>query len=95
MSPVPDKEAWAVNALSLSWEDLDTYAFPPTALIASVINKILSHNSIRMAQHVVFTSSQPCDTAIQLEPSQRPSPSESPCLTPRASINLVVGHQLG
>ena len=28
VSPVPDPQAWAVDALSLSWEDLDPYAFP-------------------------------------------------------------------
>ena len=29
VSPLPDPQAWAVDALSLSWEDLDPYAFPP------------------------------------------------------------------
>ena len=29
VSPVPDPQAWAVDALSLSWEDLDPYAFLP------------------------------------------------------------------
>ena len=29
VSPVPDPTAWAVDALSLSWENLDVYAFPP------------------------------------------------------------------
>ncbi|XP_067654175.1 uncharacterized protein [Haliotis asinina] len=29
VSPVPDPQAWAVDALSLSWEGLDAYAFPP------------------------------------------------------------------
>ena len=32
----------------LSWEDLDAYAFPPTPLIANVINKILSHDCGRI-----------------------------------------------
>ena len=31
MSPVPDPLAWAVNALCLIWEDLDTYAFPSSS----------------------------------------------------------------
>ena len=59
VSPVLDKEALAVHGLSLSWEDMDRYAFPPTLLIANVINKILSHDcrrtnnhSSRVAQHV-------------------------------------------
>ena len=48
VSPVPDKEAWAVDTLIISWEDMDRYAFPLTPLIANVINKILSHDSRRI-----------------------------------------------
>ena len=33
VSPVPDHLATAVDALSLPWEDLDTYAFPPEAIL--------------------------------------------------------------
>ena len=40
VSPVPDPSAWAVDALSLSWENLDPYAFPPTALLNRVLSKI-------------------------------------------------------
>ena len=28
MSPVPDPNAWAVDALTVSWENLDMYVFP-------------------------------------------------------------------
>ena len=28
VSPFPDSQAWAVDALSLPWEDLEPYAFP-------------------------------------------------------------------
>ena len=31
VSLVPDPQTWAVDALSLSWEDLDPYVFPPAA----------------------------------------------------------------
>ena len=37
VSPVPDPLAWAVDALSLSWEDLDPYAFPPAAILGKVV----------------------------------------------------------
>ena len=37
MSPVPDPLAWGVNALSLSWEDLDPYTFPPAAILGKVV----------------------------------------------------------
>ena len=36
--PVPDPQATAVDALSLPWEDLDVYAFPPTAILGKVVN---------------------------------------------------------
>ena len=37
VSPVPDPQAWAVDALSLSWENLDPYAFPPAAILGKVV----------------------------------------------------------
>ena len=47
MSPVPDAKAWAVDALSLSWENLDMYAFPLIPLLTNVVNKVLSHQCQR------------------------------------------------
>ena len=40
VSSVPDPQAWAVDALSLSWEDLDPYAFPPAAILGKVVEKL-------------------------------------------------------
>ena len=40
VSPVPDTLAVAVDALTLSWEDLDAYAFPPTAILGKVVEKL-------------------------------------------------------
>ena len=40
VSPVPDPQAWAVDALSLPWEDLDPYAFPPAAILGNVVEKL-------------------------------------------------------
>ena len=40
VSPVPDPLATAVDALSLPWEDLDAYAFPPTAILGKVVEKL-------------------------------------------------------
>ena len=40
VSPVPDSLATAVDALSLPWEDLDAYAFPPTAILGKVVEKL-------------------------------------------------------
>ena len=39
VSPVPDPSAWAVDALSLSWEGLSAYAFPPFPILAQVLRK--------------------------------------------------------
>ena len=40
VSPVPDSMAIAVDSLSLPWEDLDAYAFPPIALLGKVVEKL-------------------------------------------------------
>ena len=40
VSPVPDPQAWPVDALSLSWENLDPYAFPPAAILGKVVKKL-------------------------------------------------------
>ena len=38
-SPVPDPEAWAIDALSIPWEGLDAYAFPPFPILGKVLRK--------------------------------------------------------
>ena len=40
VSPVPDPQAWVVDARSLSWENLDPYAFPPAAILGKVVEKL-------------------------------------------------------
>ena len=40
VSPVPDPQAWAFDALSLSWEDVDPYTFPPAAILGKVVEKL-------------------------------------------------------
>lgn len=39
VSPVPDPEAWAVDALSIPWSSLLAYAFPPFPILGKVIRK--------------------------------------------------------
>ena len=48
VSPVPDQAAWAVDALSLSWEHLNAYAFPPVSLLPQVLSKIRDQGCHRM-----------------------------------------------
>ena len=40
VSPVPDPQTWAMDALSLSWEDLNPYAFPPVTIFGKVVVKL-------------------------------------------------------
>ena len=40
VSLVLDPQAWAVDALSLSWEDLDLYAFPTAAILGKGVEKL-------------------------------------------------------
>ena len=42
VSPVPDPLAIAVDALSIPWENLDAYAFPPVAILGKVVEKLLN-----------------------------------------------------
>ena len=39
VSPVPDERAWEVDALSISWENLWAYAFPPVKILGKVLEK--------------------------------------------------------
>ena len=43
VSPIPDPQAWVVDVLNIPWKNLDAYAFPPTALLPKVVQKLLSH----------------------------------------------------
>ena len=41
VSPYPDDRAWAVDTLSLSWDDLGlVYAFPPAPIVPQTLQKI-------------------------------------------------------
>ena len=40
VSPVPDPKAWDIDALNINWTNLTAYAYPPTALLHKVIQKI-------------------------------------------------------
>ena len=39
VSPVPDQNAWDIDALNINWSGLTSYAYPPTALLHRVIKK--------------------------------------------------------
>ena len=48
VSPVPDSTAWAVDALSLPWSNLDVYTFPPVSLLNQVTSKLVNQGFHRM-----------------------------------------------
>ena len=48
VSPVPDPQAWRVDALSLNWENMDAYVFPPVSLLGKVVSKILDQGVHRL-----------------------------------------------
>ena len=39
VSPVPDPQAWAVDAMELNWAGMEVYAFPPLPLMQAVLSK--------------------------------------------------------
>ena len=41
----PDPEAFAINAFSLDWSNLDFYAFPPFSVIPTVLNKLVTEGA--------------------------------------------------
>ena len=45
VSPLPDPAAVAVDAISMPWNNLIGYAYPPTPLIRVVLNKIMDSES--------------------------------------------------
>jgi hypothetical protein len=46
VSPVPDNQALDTDALSLSWDNLLGYAFPPTAILGKVLHKLALHTGV-------------------------------------------------
>ena len=48
VSPVPDALACAVDALTLSWDNLAVYAFPPLGLVKNVVSKLQESKNCSM-----------------------------------------------
>ena len=44
--PVPDQNAWDIDALNVNWSGLTAYAYPPTALLHRVIQKVRQYNCL-------------------------------------------------
>lgn len=46
VSPCPDDQAWAVDAMSLGWVGLFAYAYPPRILISEILRKVQDTNCV-------------------------------------------------
>ena len=46
VSPVPDENAWDIDALNINWSGLTAYTYPPTALLHRVIQKVRQSNCL-------------------------------------------------
>ena len=84
VSPVPDPDAWAMDALNLSWEKLDVYAFPPVSLITQVVSQDdgsgLSQNdsqSPRVAKHAMVLGPGDLVGSVSLQPSSSKGPGDA------------------
>ena len=44
VSSVPDQHAWDIDTLNINWSGLTAYAYPPTALLHKVFQKIRQCN---------------------------------------------------
>ena len=62
ISPVPDPEAWAEDALSVSWKGLLGYAYPPPAIMSKVLEKIL----LEECQVILIASAWPTQSWFNL-----------------------------
>ena len=89
-----------MDAFTLPWEDVDAYAFPPTAILGKVGEKLLDSLCKRLiliapgwpnmpwfcsGSSQSAQPTQSADTALQSDPSQKSDKSKSPCLAPRAT----------
>ena len=48
VSPVPDHKAWTTDAMTLTWQNLYLYAFPPIPLLPKVLDKFMSDKPCQM-----------------------------------------------
>ena len=46
VSPVPGQNSWDTDALNINWSGLTAYAYPPTALLHRVIQKVRQSNCL-------------------------------------------------
>ena len=48
VSPLPNSQAWKEDPFRISWDHLEAYAFPPFAVIRSVLNKVMVSDGLSL-----------------------------------------------
>jgi hypothetical protein len=66
ISSLPDPKALAANALAVSWDGMNAYAFPPTHLIQAVLNKVMT-DKVRLCLIAPCWSSQTWFTTVVVD----------------------------
>ena len=59
VSPVPNPQAWEVDALSLYWEDLNPYVFPPAVILGKMVEKLQDYPCNRIILNAMGWSNMP------------------------------------
>ena len=74
ISPVPDPKAWDIDALNINWTGLTTYAYPATAFLHRVIQKIKQCHLLQNLRKIDISSSLSCNPATgQLDSAFTPT----------------------
>ena len=98
VSPVPNSLAVAVDALSLPWENLDAYAFPPAAILGKVMERLQDSPCKRIIliapgwpnmpwfwDLVAMSSQIPLSLPNLPNLTEKSDKPKSPCMAPRAT----------
>ena len=89
VSPVPDPNAWDIDALNINWTGLTAYAYPLMALLHRVINKhqampLSDHrNSPRLARDALVLGPS---AALKRDPTSTPSVNNSSQTVPQLCV---------
>ena len=85
VSPVPDPKAWDIDALNINWTNLTAYAYPPTALLPKVIQKIKAdhRNSPRLAMDALVLGPS---AALNRDPTTTPSVNDPTQTVPQVCV---------
>ena len=84
VSPVPDPLGWAVDAVSLSLEDLDPYAFPLVAILCKMVARLQDYPCRRIILIALQTPH-----ALGLESSVHVKPDTSVPAQPATSTDTA------